>query len=108
MQEELAGKVWSLSGLVDYQDGAVVSRTLVKKSTGSVTVFAFDRGQELSEHTVPHDAFVYVIAGKAEITISGVAHRLTQGDAVLLPGNQPHAVKAVDRFKMVLSMFRVG
>ena len=108
MQEDLTGEVWPLSGLVDYQDGAVVSRTLLKKSTGSVTVFAFDRGQELSEHTVPQDAFVYVIAGEAEITVSGTPHRLTQGDAILMPGNRPHAVKAVGRFKMVLSMLRAG
>ena len=108
MQEDLTGEVWPLAGLVDYQDGAVVSRTLLKKSTGSVTVFAFDRGQELSEHTVPHDAFVYVIAGEAEIVVSGAPHRLTQGDAILMPGNRPHAVKAVGRFKMVLSMLRAG
>jgi quercetin dioxygenase-like cupin family protein len=108
MQEDLTGEVWPLSGLVDYQDGAVVSRTLLKKSTGSVTVFAFDRGQELSEHTVAHDAFVYVIAGEAEIVVSGAPHRLTQGDVILMPGNRPHAVKAVGRFKMVLSMLRAG
>ena len=108
MQENSAGEVWPLSGLVDYQDAAVVSRTLVKKDSGSVTVFAFDQGQELTEHTVPHDAFVYVIEGEAEITVSGTPHRLKQGDAILMPGNQPHAVKAVDRFKMVLSMLRVG
>ncbi len=106
MQDELANRVWPLSGLVDYQDKAVVSRTLVKKSTGSVTAFAFDRGQELSEHTVPHDAFVYLIDGEAEITVSGTAHRLKRGDAILMPGDRPHAVKAVERFKMVLSMIR--
>jgi quercetin dioxygenase-like cupin family protein len=108
MQEDVSGRVLPLSGVVDYQDGAVVSRTLVKKSTGSVTVFAFDRGQELSEHTVPHDAFVLVIDGEAEITVSGTAHRLKQGDAILMPGNHPHAVKATDRFKMVLSMIRAA
>ena len=108
MQEDLANGVLPLSSVVEYQDGAVVSRTLVKKSTGSVTVFAFDRGQELSEHTVPHDAFVQVIDGEAEITVSGTAHRLKQGDAILMPGNRPHAVKAIDRFKMVLSMIRAA
>lgn len=108
MQEDSVTEAVPLSGLVDYQDGAVVSRTLVKKSTGSVTVFAFDRGQELSEHTVPHDAFVHVIDGEAEITVAGTPHRLKQGDAILMPGNRPHAVKAVDRFKMVLSMIRAA
>jgi quercetin dioxygenase-like cupin family protein len=108
MQEDLSVEVLPLSGLVDYQDGAVVSRTLVKKSTGSVTVFAFDKGQELSEHTVPHDAFVYVIDGETEITVAGTPHRLRQGDAILMPGGRPHAVRAVDRFKMILSMIRAA
>ena len=108
MQEDLVTEVMPLSGIVDYQDGAVVSRTLVKKSTGSVTVFAFDRGQELSEHTVPHDAFVVLVDGEAEITVAGTAHRLKRGDALLMPGHRPHAVKAVDRFKMVLSMIRAA
>jgi quercetin dioxygenase-like cupin family protein len=107
-QDDVSGGVLTLSSLVEYQDGAVVSRTLVKKATGSVTVFAFDRGQELSEHTVPHDAFVYLVDGEAEISVAGTAHRLKRGDAILMPGHQPHAVKAIDRFKMVLSMIRAA
>jgi quercetin dioxygenase-like cupin family protein len=92
--------------VVDYQDGAVVSSTLVKKETGSVTVFAFDQGQELSEHTVPHDALVHVVDGEVEIRIAGEPHRLGAGDLLLMPGGKPHAVKAVQQFKMVLTMIR--
>jgi quercetin dioxygenase-like cupin family protein len=95
-----------LSNLVEYQDGAVVSRTLLKKENGSVTLFGFDRGQELSEHTVPYDALVHLLDGEAEITISGVAHQLKQGEMIVMPADQPHAVKAVERFKMVLTMIR--
>jgi quercetin dioxygenase-like cupin family protein len=95
-----------LSALVDYQDGAVVSRTLVKKSAGSVTVFAFDEGQDLSEHTVPHDALVHVIDGEAAITISGTTHQVRAGEMIVLPASQPHAVGATKRFKMVLTMIR--
>ncbi|MDH3285655.1 MAG: cupin domain-containing protein [Acidobacteriota bacterium] len=102
---ELSG-VHRLSGLVEYQDGAVVSRSLLKKEKGSVTLFAFDRGQELSEHTVPHDALVYLLDGEAEITIAGAPHHLRVGDALLLPSNQPHAVRATMRFKMSLTMVR--
>ena len=104
--DNIHGEVRSLAGLVEYQDGAVVSRTLLKKQTGSVTLFAFDRGQELSEHTVPHDALVCLLDGEAEITIAAVLHHLKTGDTVLMPGNQPHAVKATGRFKMMLTMIR--
>jgi quercetin dioxygenase-like cupin family protein len=92
--------------LVDYQDGAVVSRTLVKKDKGTVTVFAFDQDQALSEHTVPHDALVQVIDGEAEITIGGTPHAVRAGEMVLMPGDVPHAVKATARFKMILTMLR--
>lgn len=92
--------------LVDYQDGAVVSRTLVKRPTGTVTLFAFDAGQELSEHTSPYDALVQLLDGEAEITIAGVLHRLGAGDMVVMPANKPHALKAVVRFKMMLTMIR--
>ncbi len=104
--EIVGGEVRTLSGLVEYQDGAVVSRTLLKQPKGSVTLFAFDQGQELSEHTVPHDALVYLLDGEAEITIAGTAHRLRAGDTVLMPGNKPHAVKATEKFKMSLTMIR--
>jgi len=91
---------------VSYQKGAVVSRSLIKKSKGSVTLFAFDAGQELSEHTVPHDALVILLEGEAEIAIAGTPNRLAAGDALLLPGGKPHAVKASQRFKMCLTMIR--
>ncbi len=105
-EERTATGALSLSGIIEYQDDAVVSKILLKKSTGSVTVFAFDRGQELSEHTVPHDALVQVVDGEAVITISGEAHRVMAGEMILMPGNQPHAVRADERFKMLLIMIR--
>jgi len=101
------GQKAKLADLVSYQDDAIVSKTLIKGETGSVSVFAFDRGQELSEHTVPFDALVYVCDGEAEIRISEAAHRVRKGEAIVMPANQPHAVKAVQRFKMVLSMVKV-
>jgi quercetin dioxygenase-like cupin family protein len=102
----LHGQKRKLQDLVDYQDDAIVSKTLVKGEAGSVTVFAFDRGQELSEHTVPFDALVYVFDGEAEIRISGAGHRVQAGEAIVMPSNQPHAVKAPQRFKMMLSMVK--
>jgi quercetin dioxygenase-like cupin family protein len=92
--------------LVNYQDGAIVSRELVKKPTGTVTVFAFDEGQGLSEHTAPFDALVQVVEGEAEIMISGKPHYLTGGELILMPAHQPHALKAFTRFKMILTMIR--
>jgi quercetin dioxygenase-like cupin family protein len=106
-KSELPGaQVVQLSELVNYQDGAVVSRTLIKRPTGTVTLFAFAEGQELSEHTAAFDALVQVLDGEAEITISGSPLRTKAGEAVLLPANQPHAVKALTRFKMLLTMIR--
>lgn len=92
--------------LVNYQDGAIVSREIVKKPTESMTVFAFDSGQGLSEHTAPFDALVQVLEGEVEITISGKPHCLQGGELILMPANQPHALKAVKRFKMILTMIR--
>ncbi len=92
--------------LVAYQAGAVVSRELVKKKTGSVTVFAFDKDQGLSEHTAPFDALVQVLDGVTEITVGGTPHRLGKDELILMPANVPHALKAVERFKMVLIMIR--
>ena len=92
--------------LVNYQEGAVVSRTLVNRTTGTVTLFAFDDGQGLSEHTAPFDALAYLLEGEAEITVSGKPLRTTAGEAVLMPANQPHALKALSRFKMLLTMIR--
>ena len=98
--------VIALSALLDYQTGAVVSRTLVKKEAGTVTAFAFDAGEGLSEHTAPFEALVVVIDGEAEISIAGAPHRVTAGQLLRLPAGQPHAVKAVTRFKMLLIMIR--
>jgi quercetin dioxygenase-like cupin family protein len=92
--------------LVAYQDGAVVSRTLVKKPVGTVTAFAFDAGQGLSEHTAPYDALVQVLDGRATITVGGAAHDVVAGEMLLLPANVPHALHAPQRFKMVLTMIR--
>ncbi len=104
--EDTAPAVLDPSEIAAYQDGAVVSRTLVKRDKGSVTLFAFDRGQDLSEHTVPHDALVHVIDGEAEIVIAGAAHRVRAGEMIVMPGGKPHAVRAVSRFKMLLTMIR--
>jgi len=103
---ELIARVCRLDGLVDYQDAAVVSRTLIKRATGNVTLFAFDAGQELSPHSSPFDALVQVLDGETEITISGNAMRLSAGDMVIMPAGEPHGVKAISRFKMLLVMIR--
>jgi len=92
--------------LVAYQAGAVVSREIVKKKSGSVTAFAFDKDQGLSEHTAPFDALVHVIDGSAKISIGGTAHQVASGELILMPANVPHALKAVERFKMLLIMIR--
>jgi quercetin dioxygenase-like cupin family protein len=103
---DLAGRAVPMIDLVQYQEDAVVSRTVVKGEAGSVTVFAFDESQSLSEHTVPYDALVYLVDGEAQIRISGTDHDLKQGDMIVMPANQPHAVMASSRFKMVLTMIR--
>jgi quercetin dioxygenase-like cupin family protein len=102
----LGAQVAATAEFVSYQDGAVVSREIVRKPAGSVTLFAFDEGQELSEHTAPFDALVQVLEGEAEIMISGQSHRLLGGEMILLPVGQPHALKAIQRFKMMLTMIR--
>jgi len=93
-------------GLAGYQEGAVVSRTLLKRAGGTITLFAFDEGQSLSEHTAPFDAMAHVLEGEAEITIGGTPLRVSAGEIVLMPANQPHAVQARTRFKMLLTMIR--
>lgn len=98
--------VFHLSDLVSYQDGTVVSKTIIDKPTGTVTLFAFAEGQGLSEHTAPYDALVYLVDGEAEIIISGQPLHLKAGETVIMPANQPHALKAVKPFKMVLTMIR--
>jgi quercetin dioxygenase-like cupin family protein len=98
--------VTQLIDLVNYQPGSVVSREIIKKPTGTVTIFAFDEGQGLSEHTAPFDALVYVLDGEVEIKIAGKPYLLKQGEMIIMPANQPHALKAIKRFKMMLVMIR--
>ncbi len=95
-----------LEDLVAYQDGSVVSKTLLKKETGNVTLFAFDKGQGLSEHTAPFDVLVYVIDGAGEILISGNPTIVKKGEMLMMPAGKPHALKAIERFKMVLTMIK--
>ena len=101
-----ASEVVDVAGLVEYGDGAVVSRTLVKSDAGTITLFAFEADQGLSEHTAPFDAFVQVLDGAGEFTIAGRTHALRSGHAILMPADVPHAVRAVGRFKMMLTMIR--
>ena len=102
----LAAKVVRVETLIDYQADAVVSRTLVKRPTGTVTLFAFDKDQGLSEHTAPFDALVQVVDGEAEVTIDSQPQRVAAGEMILMPANHPHALKAVTAFKMLLVMIR--
>jgi len=103
---ETKSKAEDLMTLVDYQSGSIVSREIISQKKGTVTLFAFAEGQGLSEHTAPFDALVYVIDGEADITISGRVHRLTGGQMIIMPANEPHALKALKRFKMMLVMIR--
>ncbi|MEN6319304.1 MAG: cupin domain-containing protein [Syntrophaceae bacterium] len=98
--------VSTVKDMITYQDGSIVSKEIIKKPTGTVTLFAFDRDQGLSEHTAPFDALVYVLDGEAEITISGEPHQLKEGEMIIMPGGKPHALKAVKSFKMMLVMIR--
>ncbi len=100
------GKAVRLVDLADYQEGSVVSRTIIDKKTGTVTLFAFAEGQGLSEHTAPFDALVYLVEGEAEVVISGKRILLNQGETVIMPANQPHALRAIRNFKMILTMIR--
>jgi len=100
------GKEFIQTDVVEYATGAVVSRTIIKKQTGTVTVFAFDKGEGLSEHTAPFDAMVQVIDGTAEILIDRKPHLLTAGQSIIMPANIPHALHATERFKMVLIMIK--
>ena len=102
----LGAETAKVADLVIYQEGSIVSREIVKKPTGTVTVFAFDEGQGLSEHTAPFDALVHVLEGEVEITIAGKLHRLRSGEMILMPARQPHALKSMQRFKMILTMIR--
>lgn len=104
--QAIVGQVIKVIDLADYQERAVVSRTIIDKKTGTVTFFAFDEGQGLTEHTTPFDALVYLLDGEAEIIISGKPFRLKAGEMVIMPANEPHALRAVKKFKMILTMIR--
>jgi len=98
--------VLNFNAMIAYQEGSVVSRQITKAEAGNVTLFAFDKDQELSEHTAPFDALVHVLDGEARVTISGQPFDLKAGEAIVMPANEPHALKAVQPFKMLLTMIR--
>ncbi|HNR25088.1 MAG TPA: cupin domain-containing protein [Methanobacteriaceae archaeon] len=106
MSKELESIPIRLDDLIEYQEGSVVSREIIRKETGTVSIFAFDIGEGLSEHTAPFDAMVQVIDGRAEIIIAGNKNLVDEGDMIIMPANIPHALHAVEKFKMVLTMIR--
>ena len=104
--ENLFAQAANLVGLVEYQENSIVSRTVIDRNTGTLTLFAFSEGQGLSEHTAPFDALVYLFDGEAEVTISGQNHNLKEGQMIIMPANKPHALKATKKFKMMLVMIK--
>lgn len=105
-REELRGKLLNLKDLVDYQDGTVASRMIVNTKAGSITLFSFDEDEGLSEHTAPYDAVVTILDGESEVWVQGVTHQMKEGDTIIFPAGVPHALSAVTRFKMSLTMIR--
>jgi len=103
---DLAERVLPLVDLIGYQEGSVVSRTIIDRKTGTLTLFAFGQGQGLSEHTAPFDALVYILDGEADIAIAGKTYRVGAGEMLIMPANKPHALKATQQFKMLLAMIR--
>ena len=103
---DLLGKHLKMSELISFQEGSIVSRTLIDKPVGTVTLFAFDAGQGLSEHAAPYDAMVHILEGEVELTLSGILHSMKEGDAIIMPANEAHSLKAVKPFKMILTMVR--
>jgi len=104
--ESPIGHAITMTELVQYQPGSVVSRTLIDKKIGTITLFAFDEGQGLSEHTAPYDAFVQIVDGAADITIAGEVQRVAAGQLIIMPANVPHSLRSAGRFKMLLVMIR--
>ncbi|MFX1257638.1 MAG: cupin domain-containing protein [Promethearchaeota archaeon] len=102
---ELAA-VKNLENLIDYQENSVVSKTLIDKNVGTVTIFAFDKGEGLSEHKAPYDALVYIFDGEAEISIKEKLFRLKKDQMIIMPANQPHALRAIEKYKMMLIMIK--
>jgi len=98
--------IFTFDAIIDYAPGAIVSKTIINKTTGTVTLFSFDAGQALSEHTAPFDALVQVVEGKALITINHIDHELKQGESIIMPAGAPHAVMAIEKFKMILTMIK--
>jgi quercetin dioxygenase-like cupin family protein len=103
---DLLGQAFNIAELVDYQSGSVVSKTVLTKETGTVTLFAFDKGQGLSEHTAPFDAMVFIADGEAEVTIADNVHKVKSGEMIIMPANKPHSLHAAERFKMLLVMIK--
>jgi len=103
---KITGKVLDLKNYVKYHEGSVVSKEIIKNEKGNVTLFSFDKGEGLSEHTSPYDAMVYILDGRAEIKISGRGHNLKEGEMIIMPKNKPHALYAEEPFKMMLVMIR--
>ena len=104
--KKLHAQPTNLNNLIDYQEASVVSRTIIDKPAGTITLFAFDQGEGLSEHTAPYDALVQILEGEAEITISGKPIKLKQGETAIMPANKPHALTAKTKFKMLLTMIK--
>ena len=107
-EDEILGQVFDLEKMLDYQKGSVVSRTIMNKDVGTVTLFSFDKDEGLSEHTAPFDALVYILDGEAEITISKQPHNVKKGQMIIMPANDPHALKALKPFKMMLVMIKTS
>ena len=107
-QTEALYSPFEFPNLLDYQEGSIVSRKIVDKKEGTITVFAFDAGQNLSEHTTPFDALIQLVEGQGVITIGGKDHNLSAGESIIMPATIPHAVTAKDRFKMILTMIRAA
>lgn len=105
-RDDIKAKVLKMADLVEYKTASVVSRTVIDKAVGTVTLFAFGEKQGLSEHSAPYDALVYILDGNVEISISGKPYKLKAGEMIIMPANEPHAVKAVTQFKMMLIMIR--
>ena len=103
---ELKGKVLTLKNLVEYQDGSVASRMIVNRNSGSITIFSFDENEGLSEHTAPYDAVVTILDGECEVWVSGETFSMKDGDTIIFPANAPHALSAVTKFKMMLTMIK--
>ena len=105
-REELKGTVLVLKNLVAYQEGSIASRMIINKKAGSITIFSFDKDEGLSEHTAPYDAVVTILEGETEITLEGIPFHLHEGETIIMPANIPHAVSAVTKFKMMLTLIR--